>query len=328
MSGNSASKIAVSSGAALEKAKLYSPAKEIIPGGGFINSKEFSLKDLVGKKVILLDFWTYSCINCLRTLPYLKMWHQKYKDQGLEIIGMHTPEFDFEKDYSNVSKAVKDLGVEYSVVQDNNYSTWNAYKNKYWPHEYLIDIDGYIVHDKIGEGGYDQTEREIQAALKERDRTLGLPDTVPGGIVNPTDAVAVSQTEAQSPETYFGAGRNEYLGNGARGAVGKQRLSLPPIINENTLYLDGEWNFENQFAENSGGNAKIIYKYSAKNVYFVASSKEGINIKILKDGKESGNVFIKDNKLYKLIGGSDYGDHTIEIQIEKPGLQAFTFTFG
>src|SRR3989338_2998501 len=142
-----------------EKSKQYQLAKEITTPDGFINTddKPIILNDLIGKKVILMDFWTYSCINCQRTTPYLNSWYEKYKDAGLEIIGMHTPEFDFEKKYENVEKAVKQFGIKYPVVLDNDRATWQAYKNYYWPHKYLIDIDGFIIYDHIGEGGYAET---------------------------------------------------------------------------------------------------------------------------------------------------------------------------
>jgi thiol-disulfide isomerase/thioredoxin len=153
---------------AAEKAKIYDSAKEIVSPAGFINTDEnLQIKNLIGKKVVLLDFWTYSCINCQRTLPYITSWYDKYKDAGLEIIGVHTPEFAFEKEYDNVVAATKKWGVNYPVVLDNDYGTWQAYKNRYWPRKYLIDIDGYIVYDHIGEGGYDETEKKIQELLME-----------------------------------------------------------------------------------------------------------------------------------------------------------------
>ena len=133
------------------KAKLYPPAKEIEKPAGFINTDKLSIADLIGKKVILVDFWTYSCINCQRTTPYLNAWYEKYKDNGLEIIGVHTPEFEFEKEYNNVATAVKKFNIKYPVVLDNDYSTWFAYENRYWPHKYLVDIDGYIIYDRSEE---------------------------------------------------------------------------------------------------------------------------------------------------------------------------------
>ena len=160
--------------AAADKQAGYPPAIEIADPTGFINaSSSFRLANLIGKDVILLDFWTYSCINCIRTIPYLNAWYQRYHDQGLEIVGIHTPEFDFEKDISNVQAAIMKFGIQYPVVLDSNYGTWTAYGNLYWPHEYLIDMAGYIVHDQIGEGNYSETEQEIQKLLAERSAILG-----------------------------------------------------------------------------------------------------------------------------------------------------------
>ena len=311
-----------------EKAEKYQPAHEIVPGGGFINSDAFKLKDLIGKKVILLDFWTYSCINCQRTTPYLNAWYEKYKDHGLVIVEVHTPEFDFEKVYDNVAKAVQTAGIKYPVVQDNNYATWQTYENRFWPHEYLIDIDGYIVHDHIGEGGYDETERAIQAALKEREQVLGMRGTVSSDITNPVNTIAVDPSKVQSHETYFGAARNEYLGNGTREKIGLQELSVPAQVNSNTLYLSGTWDFKNEYAQNSGPGGEIVYTYNAKNVYLVASADTPVDITVVVDGAVSSNQTIKENKLYPLVQGIGYGEHTLEIRINTPGLMAYTFTFG
>ena len=329
------------------KAAKYPSAVEIIPGpgpgsNGFVNSGPFTLKSLVGKKVILVDFWTYSCINCQRTIPYLSAWHEKYKDKGLVIVGVHTPEFDFEKEYANVVKGAKDLGVQYPVVQDNNYATWNAYSNLYWPHEYLIDIDGYVVHDKIGEGGYADTERAIQAALTERAQVLGTGMAIPSDIAAPKNAVSMDSSKIASPETYFGASRNEYLANGAAHSAGAQTLAVPDAsaLQANGLYLGGSWKFDPEFAESVSATAKIVYKYEAKNVYFVASSAKGVRVRVLIDGQQipasmagkdvgsDGTVLIKDNRLYNIVQGADYGSHALELQVEGAGLDAFTFTFG
>ena len=164
-----------------EKDRLYQVAKEITTPDGFINTgqnldgsaKPISIGEFVGSKVVLVDFWTYSCINCQRTTPYLNAWYQKYKDEGLVIIGLHTPEFEFEKIYQNVLEATKSMEIKYPVVLDNDYSTWNAYRNRFWPRKYLIDINGYIVYDHIGEGKYEETEKKIQEALAERKVVLG-----------------------------------------------------------------------------------------------------------------------------------------------------------
>ena len=320
-----------------EKAAQYPRAKEFVDPTGFINTNPFKLSDIVGKKVVLVDFWTYSCINCQRTIPYLNAWYQKYKDLGLEIVGVHTPEFDFEKDLSNVSGAVKQLGIMYPVVMDSNHGTWDAYQNLYWPREYLVDIDGFVVHDQIGEGDYDKTEQAIQQALRERDTVLGLKEVIPTTIVSPSDVISLDTYKVQSQETYFGAMRNEYLGNGTVGVTGSQTLSFPLIqnVSDNTLYLGGTWNFQNEFAESSSSSSKIEYSYNAKNVYFVASadgtttgSSNGVPIKVFEDGKLVNTLTIKNHSLYTLIQGADYGKHTLLIEIDGAGLQAFTFTFG
>ncbi len=326
-----------------QKEKKFERGKEIVSPSGFINADKFALKDLVGKKVILIDFWTYSCINCIRTFPYLNAWYDKYKDRGLEIVGIHTPEFEFEKKYDNVATAVKNFGIKYPVVLDNDYATWFAYKNRYWPREYLIDIDGFIVHDHIGEGSYEETESEIQKALAERALVLGENEKIAKETVRPTGVIAVNPGAPLSPEIYFGAARNEYLGNGARRVNGPQTLTEPSVIKLNTPYLVGDWNFTEQYAENKSSAAKIIFKYQAKNVYLVAGASVPVTIKILKDGKSLGDsdkgedvvikngesaVAIQAERLYKLIQGADWGEHTIELIIESPGVRTFTFTFG
>src|SRR3989338_6353967 len=200
-----------------EKSKKYELAKEITTPDGFINTegKSITVSELVGKKIILIDFWTYSCINCQRTTPYLNAWYEKYKDKGFVIIGVHTPEFEFEKNYDNVKTAVEKFGIKFPVVLDNDYSTWTAYKNQYWPRKYLIDIDGYIVYDHIGEGGYEETEKKIQEALTERMSILGE-----SGEINQTVTKEVSVLGgSRSPEIYFGASRNKLFSNSLAGVV-------------------------------------------------------------------------------------------------------------
>ncbi len=168
-------------------------APEIIPGGEWFNTKPLSMQSLRGK-VVLIDFWTYTCINCIRTLPYLKNWHAKYKDSGLVILGVHTPEFEFEKLSTNVKEAIDDFGIEYAVVQDNDYATWQAYKNRYWPAKYLIDKNGKIRYTHFGEGDYDETEKKIQELLA-LDMTID----------NPT-----YQIQSRTPEIYLGSARGNY----------------------------------------------------------------------------------------------------------------------
>jgi len=322
--------------------KQYPRAIELVAPSGFLNAEPFSLKELVGKKVILVDFWTYSCINCQRTTPYLNAWYEKYRDQGLEIVGVHTPEFDFEKKRENVAAAIAKFGIKYPVVQDNDYATWGAYDNHYWPHKYLIDIDGYIVYDHIGEGGYEETERKIQELLSERAAKLSLAQQVASGTVAPSGVIKVESGNVGSPEVYFGASRNSLLGNGTPGTAGLQTLKSPSKVLLNTLYLAGTWYFDGEFARAERAGNKIIFRYKAKNVYIVASADSETKVQVLRDGKPLGAekggdikteegksvLRIKEDHLYKLIEDTGYGEHTLELIIESPGFRAFTFTFG
>jgi thiol-disulfide isomerase/thioredoxin len=321
-----------------QKVSRYERAKEIVNPSGFINTDPFTIESLVGKKVIMVMFWTYSCINCQREAPYVNAWYDKYHDKGLEIIGVHTPEFDFEKNRDNVLAAARKFGVKYPVVQDNDYSTWIAYGNQYWPRKYLIDIDGFIAFDQIGEGGYDKTEKKIQELLAERDARLGIKENIPSGLAKPK-AVEMDSVQVKSPETYFGSGRNDFLGNGNAHASGIQSLEMPDSFRENTLYLGGAWEFSNEFASNKDSGATVVYVYNSKDVYLVARAEKPVKIKVLKDGKPlgvdagfdvgaDGYVTVKDARLYKLIEGTDYGRHSIKLIIQDPGAMMFTFTFG
>jgi thiol-disulfide isomerase/thioredoxin len=337
-SGSNAPAVAVTSSVHTadyaELAKKYPPAIELVNPDGFINTAPFKIADLVGKKVILVDFWTYSCINCQRTLPYLTDWYNKYKDQGLVIIGIEAPEFEFEKDHDNVVAATKKFGINYPVVQDNELATWDAYNNRYWPADYLIDINGLVVDTHIGEGGYADTEALIQKLLQQRADVLGQAYT-PQATTN----IAPQPVNTQSPETYFGSQRNEFLANGNQFINGPQTLALPSNIQLNQLYLDGTWNFAGQYSTNTSDTASITYKYDATHVYFVASSDSGADIEIYRDGVKLGGqtgtdrdtdgiVHIKDARLYTLIGEPTAGIHTLTIKIIKGNLKAFTFTFG
>ena len=320
-----------------EKAQKYEYAKEIADPSGFVNVDNITIGSLIGKKVILVDFWTYSCINCARTIPYLNQWYAEYHDQGLEIIGVHSPEFQFEHDIGNVRAAVAKYGIRYPVVLDNDLATWSSYQNQYWPEEYLIDIDGFIVDRKIGEGNYDATEAEIRQLLRERADALGIPANISSASGAPADTIAIDYSKVGSPETYFGSARNEYLGNGQKGTNGVQTLALPGVILPNILYLDGPWDFSGQYAE-SRGDAGIVYQYDAKNVYLVASAANTTAVRVLLDGKpisagagadvSGSDVAIHDERMYTIVEGADYSRHTLELDIPGPGLRAYTFTFG
>ena len=335
-------KTAIEQLAAADKAAGDMPAIDIMDPTGFINvAPGFNLSSVIGKKVILLDFWTYSDINCVRTIPYLNAWYQNYTNAGLEIVSIHTPEFDFEKNLANVQNAVQEYGIHYPVILDNNQGTWNAYNNLYWPHEYLIDIAGYIVHDQVGEGYYSETETDIQKLLDQRAQILGINmaaiATTTVGITPP------NLSEIQSPETYFGAARNSLLANGTYFVNGNQTLTTPDIsmMDLNRLYLGGTWDFEDQYAKNSTPGATITYTYDAGNVYMVASgATNGTVVDVIQDGTSisaanagddvrDGKVTISESRLYNIVKNSNGGGkHTLQLIIESPGLQAYTFTFG
>ncbi|OHA27078.1 MAG: hypothetical protein A3C06_01095 [Candidatus Taylorbacteria bacterium RIFCSPHIGHO2_02_FULL_46_13] len=323
------------------KALKYKKYIEIANPSGFVNTNDMpiTIRSLVGKKVIMVDFWTYSCINCLRTLPYLTSWYAKYKNMGFEIVGIHTPEFEFEKVKDNVVKATQEYGVTYPVVQDNDYGTWHAYNNRYWPHHFLIDIDGFIVDDHIGEGAYDQTEKKIQELLAERAKRLG--ETVPTA----RDQITVrgEEVDASKPRTaeiYFGAFRNESFANGKQSTEGPQTLTIPTNPLPNLLYLGGTWNITREYSTNSTAEARILLPYSAQKVFIVASADKPLRAKVMLDGEvlpanmrgkdvdANGYVTIQENRLYRLVEDSAWGQHTLELQIESPGLDAYTFTFG
>jgi thiol-disulfide isomerase/thioredoxin len=323
------------------KAMKYERAKEITTPDGFINSNNLpiTISQYVGKKVVLLDIWTYSCINCVRTLPYLNDWYTKYEDKGLVIIGLHTPEFDFEKNYDNVKAAVEKYGIKFPVVLDNDYSTWTAYQNRYWPRKYLIDIDGFIRHDHIGEGGYSETEKQIQELLKERAEVLGVKADVELPV---TDNGSAPGIFGQSPETYFGSARNEFLANGKRGQAGIQEFTLPEKFSPNGLFLSGSWNMMPEYAESDSLKTSIVYEFNAKKVFLVASSDISTNVEVLVEGKALGSakgddvktidgkdiLTVSNSRLYSIYSGESAGQHKLELKISQKGFKAFAFTFG
>ncbi len=308
-----------------EKEKKYKRFTELVSPNGYINTdgKKITLEGLKGE-VILLDIWTYTCINCQRTIPYINQWYDKYKDQGFEVVGVHTPEFAFEKVQANVEKEVLGFKIKYPVVLDNDYQTWNALQNQYWPRKYIIDIDGYVIYDHIGEGAYEETEKVIQYALKERAERMGIVlDISSDELVN----IKTEKGNVGSPEIYFGFARNEYLANGKVGVPGVQELKLPKNILPNRLYFDGSWNMTSEYAENINPGS-VVFKYDAKNIYITAGSDLPLEVEIYLDGQFLKKLMIKDAGLYTLIEGTEYGQYTIEIKVSKPGLKVFTFTFG
>lgn len=294
--------------------QVGSPYKELQNPSGFINSAPFNLSDSIGKKVILIDFWTYSCINCQRTTPYLNAWWDEYQDDGLMIVGIHTPEFEFEKILSNVEAAVEEEGIEYPVVLDNDKSTWSAYGNRYWPRKYLIDLDGNVVYDLIGEGSYAETEAKIRELLK-----------VTGEMSTPEDVIETDPYQLISPETYLGSERDSNL----------SFSSIEPLsLSKDFAYLVGEWEQSAESAINTQGEASLLYNYTAKNVYMVASglltftNVDFIEVEVWLDGEYMKTITVSQETLYPLIEGEAYGSHSLKLIPKTPGLEVFTFTFG
>ena len=310
---------------------------ELAKPAGFVNSAPFKLADLVGKKVILVDFIDYSCINCERTFPYMNDWYSKYKDQGLEIVAFHTPEFSFEKDVKNVTAAAKMFKLMFPIVLDNDYATWNAYQNEYWPHKYLINIHGQVVYDHIGEGAYDETESEIVHLLNERKQFLGE-----SGVVNVAGTPMPDYTiQTQSPETYFGAMRNESFGNGTPYLTGTGSYTIPANLSPNTFYLGGKWDIQREYAETAEAGAQVSYLFKANKVYIVAATADGspADATIQIDGKpipagvsgadvKDGTLTIDMSRLYGLFAQPTPEPHRIDIIFKKVGARIFTFTFG
>ena len=303
----------------------YPQAPELVQGGTWFNSKPLKLAELKGK-VVLVDFWTYSCINCIRTLPYLKTWWEKYEDKGLVIVGVHTPEFEFEKDPKNVQIAINDFGLKYPVMQDNDFGTWRAYENRYWPAKYLIDKDGAVRYVHFGEGKYDETESMIQKLLQEAG-TIEAEQTVK----NPTYSVF-----SQTPELYLGYGRMQYFDSPEQISTKSTNYSRPTSLKNNHFAYQGNWAISSEFAAPSKG-AKLYVNFEAKEVFLVARPKNGASsIKIKIDGKvgefgednKNGTVLIDSDRLYKLIKLSTPGRHELEIEFDDDNVEVFAFTFG
>jgi cytochrome c biogenesis protein CcdA/thiol-disulfide isomerase/thioredoxin len=305
----------------------------------WINSPPLTPQTLRGK-VVLVDFWTYSCINCLRTLPYVRAWAQKYKDHGLVVIGVHSPEFAFEKNLNNVRSAVRRLKVTYPVAVDDNLAIWFAFQNEYWPADYFVDAKGRIRAHHFGEGDYAAGERTIQQLLRE----AGYKN-VPSGIVNP--ALAGAQAAADigdmlSPETYIGYARSE---NFVSGAITKDRpahYAVPKTLRRNQWGLAGDWTIGAQAAVLRRAGGKIVFRFHARDLHLVLgpSDKGPVHFRITIDGKPPGAAHGVDSdakgdgvvtaqRLYQLVRQEGaITDHTFAIEFLDPGLHAYSFTFG
>ena len=307
----------------------------------WLNSKPLTPAGLRGK-VILVDFWTYTCVNWTRTAPYVRAWSEKYKDKGLVVIGVHTPEFPFEKNIANIRQAMKEMKVDYPVAVDSNYGVWNAFDNEYWPAVYIVDAQGRIRFHHFGEGAYDETESVIQQLLVEagaHDVGRGTVSVDPKGL-----ELAADEDDLQSPETYTGYARADSFA-GAGGAVLDRShvYTLPAALDLNTWALSGDWTFGKVAVVANKANARIAYRFHARDVNLIMSPpKPGTSarFRVFVDGHAPGAAHgtdvdaegygtVSEQRTYQLIRQpKPIVTRTIEIKFLDPGTEAFDFTFG
>jgi thiol-disulfide isomerase/thioredoxin len=310
---------------------LHRLVESRLPGfdgaAGWLNSAPLAAEDLRGK-VVLVDFWTYTCINWLRTLGYIRAWADKYAGQGLVVVGVHTPEFPFERDIDNVRQAVKDMAVEYPVALDSDYAIWRAFGNRYWPAVYIADAEGRIRHHQFGEGGYEECERVVQQLLRDAGR-----DGVGDDLVSVADDGFEAQadwTTLQTPETYLGY---ELAQNFADGEP--DRLEL------NQWALSGDWTVEPGASVLNAADGRIRFRFHARDVHLVLRAREtAVPFRLLVDGEppggahgldvdEQGRGTLVEPRLYQLIRQpGSIGDRTFEIAFDAPGVEVYAFTFG
>ena len=306
----------------------------------WLNSRPISDADLRGK-VVLIDFWTYSCINCLRTLPYIKAWDAKYRDKGFVIIGVHAPEFAFERDINNVKKAVKELGVNYPVAIDNQFTIWNAYQNIYWPAHYLIDATGRIRHHHFGEGAYAETEAMIRALLQEAHPDMKLNDDNVN--VSGAGASAASGSMTQSPETYIGYARQEHLASPE--PVQRDRAAnytAPAQLAPDDWALGGTWQIGKESAVLKAAGGSITFHFRGRDLHLVLATQHGkpVRFRVTLDGEApgedagtdidaKGHGIIREQRLYQLIRqNGKIKNRTFRIEFLDKAAEAFAFTFG
>jgi len=307
----------------------------------WLNSPPLSRQQLRGK-VVLVDFWTYSCINCLRTLPYVKSWYQRYKDQGLVVIGVHSPEFAFEKDEDNVKRALHDLGITYPVALDNNLSIWQAFNNQYWPAHYFIDAQGRIRGHHFGEGDYAASEQLLRELLREAgaQQLTAADSAVRGSGVQ----AAADQADIASPETYIGYERAASFASPG-GELQDQRhlYRAPRDLQLNQWGLTGSWRVEDEKAMAAGVPAGIVFRFHARDLHLVlgpAPNGQPVRFRVMIDGRAPGDDHgsdvtaegsgtVREQRLYQLLRvNHPGGDHTFVIEFLDPGVEAYSFTFG
>jgi thiol-disulfide isomerase/thioredoxin len=304
----------------------------------WLNSPPLTREQLKGK-VVLVDFWTYSCINCIRSVPYVKAWAERYKDDGLVVIGVHAPEFAFERDPANVRKAVADLGIRYPVALDNNLAIWRAFNNRYWPAHYLADAQGRLRYHHFGEGSTDETEAAIRSLLVENGaKGLGGETSVRASGAS----AAADFASIRSPETYVGSKRAQSFASPGGFKLGAADYRLPQSLKLNEWGLDGRWNVEPQRAVNVENGALIAFRFQARDLHLVLGSSTGkpIRFRVLIDGKPPGGDHGMDidpagrgqvtaQRLYQLVRQkAGARERLFTIEFLDPGVEAYAFTFG
>ncbi len=308
---------------------------------GWLNTAPLNLADLRGK-VVLIDFWTYTCINWRRTLPYIREWASKYKEQGLVVIGIHTPEFSFEQKWDNVSSAIKSMDIGYPVAADNNFEIWRSFDNQYWPALYLIDAKGKIRYQKFGEGDYEASEKMIQQLLKGVS-TKAVPSTIATPLAEGYEAAADWQNIG-SPESYFGYDRAQGFASPGKPGVDKQvAYMLPKKLLLNEWALSGEWTIGKERILVNSGTGKLIYRFHARDLHLVMGPAEpgkAIKFRVLIDGKppgtehgvdtdSDGNGTVTEQRMYNLIRQqAPITDREFQIEFADPGAEVFNITFG
>jgi cytochrome c biogenesis protein CcdA/thiol-disulfide isomerase/thioredoxin len=285
----------------------------------WFNSKPLTLRALRGR-VVLIDFWTYTCINCIRTQPHLKAWDARYRGDGLTIIGVHTPEFPFEKDAGNVERAIHTSGLRYPVVQDNDFAVWNAFQNQYWPAEYLIDARGHVRYASFGEGEYDKTESAIRALLRE----AGRPDAPAseGAVHAPTPSRGMS-----TPETYLGAGRAQGFVQDPIRPGARDFGALPGRLPQDAFAYGGIWKVGLEDAT-AGAGARVAVHFGARRVFLVLGSPgRARRVEVRLEGEPPRTIVVRDQRLYTLVDLPRVESRQLELRFE-PGVRAYAFTFG
>ena len=306
----------------------------------WLNSPPLTTEALRGK-VVLVDFWTYSCINCIRALPYVRGWADKYKDHGLVVIGVHAPEFAFEKDPANVAKAVKDLGVDYPVALDNDYAIWKGFNNEYWPAHYFIDAQGQIRHHHFGEGEYRESEDVIRRLLADAGQK-----NLPGGYVSDDHRgveAAAANDPTRSPETYVGYARAMNFVGGRVARDEARDYHAPASLAADQWSLDGRWTVHDENAQLAQAGGRIVYRFRGRDLHLVlgpAGDGKPIRYRVSIDGKPpgadhgmdtdaAGNGTVTGQRLYQLVRQAHgSGERLFEIEFLDPGVQAYAFTFG